>query len=83
MAAAPPPQPQPEQPPIPPEVVRFEEKVKFWLAVLVILAFVGIVGLWTFHPPHMPGSTDGMIIGGFLTTLGLIGGYYWQVSKKQ
>ena len=83
MAAAPPPQPQPEQPSLLPEVVRFEEKVKFRLAVLVILAFVGIVGLWTFRPPHMPGSTDGMIIGGFLTTLGLIGGYYWQVSKKQ
>lgn len=65
-----------------PAILHYEDRVKASLAVLVILVFAGLLLLWTWIPPKLPGEVVGNVIGAFLVIIGGIGQFYWQ-SRKQ
>ena len=67
--------------PMPPDLVKYEERIKARLAGGILFAFVAIIGLWTWKAPQLPGDTAGMIVGGFLTAVGAIVQAYWGGKK--
>jgi hypothetical protein len=71
----------PDEEPV--EVVLYVEKMAVRLATLIIMAFVGIVTLWTFKPPDLPGDAAGSVMGAFLLSLGAITGYFFSRMGKQ
>ena len=65
-----------------PALLHYEDRVKASLAVLVIFVFAGLLLLWTWIPPKLPGEVVGNVVGAFLVIIGGIGQFYWQ-SRKQ
>lgn len=87
--SASPTQPLSQPPPAPveiPAVAEYVEKVRMVLSLVLVLAWVGIILVWTFKAPMLPGDVAGQAAGGFNMVLGVVVGYYFatmQTSKKK
>ena len=78
---------QPLNPPpeLPLAITEYVEKVRMVLSLVLVLAWVGIILVWTFKAPQLPGDVAGQAAGGFNMVLGVVVGYYFatvQQSKK-
>lgn len=73
-----------EPPPLePPAVFEFNERIKSILAFAFLSMMGLVIAVWTFHAPQLPGETVGIIVGGFMTTLGNMAGYYWSGTAQK
>lgn len=68
----------------PPQVVEFAEKIRAVLATEFIALFGALIGVWSFHPPELPGDVTGQVTGGLLAICAMIAGFYFagMVGKK-
>ena len=83
--SATPTQPLNQPPPAPveiPAVAEYVEKVRALLAILLVVAWVGILILWTYHAPLVPGDVAGQAAGGFNMVMGVIVGYYYATMMQ-
>ena len=47
-----------------------QSRLHFRMELAFLVAFVGIVVLWTFKPPDLPGDIAGAVVGGFIGWIG-------------
>lgn len=65
-----------------PAITEYVEKVRMVLAVLLVVAWVGIILVWTFKAPQLPGDVAGQAAGGFNMVLGVVVGYYFATMQQ-
>ena len=69
--------------PLPPEIIRYEERNKARFALAILAALGGLSVLWTYQTPKLPPELVGIIIGSLTTGLGAIVQATWSRHSQQ
>ena len=75
-------QPLNSPPPEPLAITEYVEKVRMVLSLVLVVAWVGILVIWTFKAPLLPGDVAGQAAGGFNMVLGVVVGYYFATLQQ-
>ncbi len=60
---------------------RFDDRMRGWLSVLILLGLFGFIGLAFVVPPKLPGDTVGVILGYLSGWVSAIVSFYWGSSS--
>ena len=69
--------------PLPPEIIRYEEKIKAVFALAILATLAGLSILWTYHKAELPPEMVGIIIGSLTTGIGAIVQAMWSRHSQQ
>src|SRR5579875_191234 len=67
---------------LPPELIRYSEKIKARLAIAIFASLMALSVLWTIFKPQLPPEMIGIIIGSLTTAIGGITQAYWGVMPN-
>ena len=59
---------------------KVSESRRIWFAGVIWLTFIAYIVFVSIYPAKLPGDTLGIILGGLLTYVGIVIGYYFQTS---
>lgn len=59
---------------------RISESRRIWFGYYIWTTFTGYIIFVSIYPAKLPGDTLGIILGGLLTYVGVVIGYYFQTS---
>jgi len=59
---------------------KISETRRIWFAGFIWLTFIAYIVFVSIYPAKLPGDTLGIILGGLLTYVGIVIGYYFQTS---
>lgn len=59
---------------------KISETRRIYFATFIWLTFIAYIVFVSIYPAKLPGDTLGIILGGLLTYVGIVIGYYFQTS---
>ena len=59
----------------------FDDRMRGWLSVIIIVGLFGFIGIAFVYPPKLPGDTVGVILGYLSGWVSAIVSFYWGSSS--